>query len=441
MCKVAGHKNEASANKKNTDLQNMLNNIKTKLTNHKTLVSNFSYLSILQVITLLIPLITLPYLVKVLGLKLYGLLAFAQAIISYFYTLVNFGFNLIATKEVSNHRNSATRLSEIVSSVLTIKVALFLFSFLILIVVVKFLPQAEGYELVFYLTMYMCLYTCMMPVWYFQGIEQMKYITMADVISKIVSLSLIFGWINTEQDYLKVPIIYLLSYSLAIAFGLWIVFVKHKIKFKWQKLTVLKYYLSEALPIFLSEVSITIYVSSNRTIVGLFLGLEEVSYYNIAERLITVAKSPQSVINQTIFPKISKEKNIDFICKMRRWSLILSFSILIVILVGADYLIYIFEYFTDKSLSPATNVVRLLVLVLPLVAVSNYYGQHMLIPFGYKKDFMRAIILGGVVFLLLFILFYYCLFLDLYTISLLNVLTEVFITGYMFLMVKKYRLI
>lgn len=249
----------------------MLNNLKAKVTNHKTLVSNFTYLGIFNIIALLIPLIALPYLIKVLGLKFYGLLAFAQGIISYFNTLVNFGFELVATKEVSNHRDNAARLSEVFSGVFIIKFALFLLSFLILILVVKFLPQAENYEWIFYLTMYMCLYTCMMPKWYFQGIEQMKYITIADAVSKIVFLSLIFAWVKTEQDYLKVPISGLLAYSLAAVFGLWIVFIKHKIKFKWQKLTVLKYYLFEAFPIFLSEVSITIYVASNRTIVGLFL--------------------------------------------------------------------------------------------------------------------------------------------------------------------------
>ena len=77
------------------------NSLITKIRSNKVLVQNFSYLSALQIFNLLIPLITYPYLIRVVGKETYGLVVFAQAIIGYLVILTDFGFNISATREVS----------------------------------------------------------------------------------------------------------------------------------------------------------------------------------------------------------------------------------------------------------------------------------------------------------------------------------------------------
>ena len=79
---------------------------------NKNIVKNFSYLAVLQVFNLAIPLVTLPYLITVLGRENYGLIVFSQTLVSYFLILINFGFNIIATKEVSLHRDDEKKLSK-----------------------------------------------------------------------------------------------------------------------------------------------------------------------------------------------------------------------------------------------------------------------------------------------------------------------------------------
>lgn len=130
-------------------MNKFINSLKEKAIKHKTLIENFSSLTVFQILNLLLPLLTYPYLIRVLGIEIYGLVVFAQAIIGYLLILVGFGFNISATKEISIHRDNKDKLSEIASSVLTIKAGLFVLSLILLAIALYFIPQAEGYEMLF----------------------------------------------------------------------------------------------------------------------------------------------------------------------------------------------------------------------------------------------------------------------------------------------------
>ena len=108
-------------------MNNSILRLKNILKNHSTILQNLSYISVLHLFNMLIPLLSYPYLIRVLGKETYGIIIFAQAIVGYFVILIGFGFNISATKEISINRDDKKKVSEIVSSVLIIKGILLVF--------------------------------------------------------------------------------------------------------------------------------------------------------------------------------------------------------------------------------------------------------------------------------------------------------------------------
>lgn len=415
----------------------MVERLKKAFINHKTLIQNFSYLSALQIFNLLIPLITYPYLIRVLGKETYGLVVFAQAVVGYLVILVGFGFNISATKEISIHRDNKEKLSEIVSSVLIIKLFLFILSSVILVALLLIIPQAKGYETLFLLMLWMCLYDVIFPVWYFQGIEQMKYITYITLVSRLSFLGLIFVFIHIPSDYLFIPIINGIGALLAGITSLFIIFGKHRILFGLQPVERLKFYFKDSIPIFVSNVSIKLYVSTNKVIVGSFLGMAEVAYYDLAEKLVSVLKMPMAILSQSLFPKISKEKNLQFVKQIFKLSLLANISFYLLFILLSKYIVL---FLGGKTMLEAVLIVNLLAFTVPVIAMSNIFGIQLLLTFGHNKTFSGIIVGSGIFYLLQAIVIWGIWRFSLINVTVITVTTEVFVTVTMFYYCKKYNL-
>jgi len=387
----------------------MKHKIKKYIHNYNVLLRNFSYLTVLQLFNLLVPLITYPYLIRVLGPETYGLIIFVQAIISYLLIIVSFGFMTSATKAISIHRDEQDKLSEIVSSVLIIKGILFFLSLVMLSVTLFIIPAAAGYEALFLLSMWLCLYDVILPTWYFQGLEKMGYIAYLSLISRSLFLCLIFVFIDSSEDYLLLPVINGIGALISGIAALYIIFVKHKVQFKAQSYKTLKLYFIDSMLIFGSIFSVKIYASANRLIIGTFFGLAQVSYYDLAEKLSVLIKTPIQIIGQTLFPRVSKEKNLRFIRKFFYFILVFSILILIVSSVTAGSMITIFG---GGEMLLAIPIFKILIISIIPVTFSLFFGNLTLLPFGHNKDYLNIRLAS--------LVFYFALVVVLYAFRLVN---------------------
>ena len=145
--------------------------IVTKFIPDKILLQNFTYITFLQVFLLIAPLITYPYLVKVLGQELYGVVLSAQMLASYASLVIDFGSNGVCAKHVSVNRNDVSKLSEIVNSIISVRFVFFFGCFLLYIGVVYLVPQYRAYYLLFLLTYGLTFNDLLFPQFFFQGIE------------------------------------------------------------------------------------------------------------------------------------------------------------------------------------------------------------------------------------------------------------------------------
>ena len=292
----------------------MIKKIKQKLQKeeHKRLLSNFISLALLQGANYVLPLITFPYLVRVLGVEKFGLLAFASATIAYFNILTDYGFNLTATREISIYRDNKSKLNEIFSSVMIIKFILMIVSFILLLVLIfSFSKFKEDYK-IFILTFGMVIGQVLFPQWFFQGMERMKYITFLNILAKGIFTIAIFVFIHKSSDYWKVPLINSLGFIVAGVIALYIIFKDFKIKFSFQRLNVLRHYFIDGWHIFISGIFGNIYSQGSIIILSIFTSEIIVGYYSIATRLCNVVINVFQVLVQSFFPYINKLKQKNY---------------------------------------------------------------------------------------------------------------------------------
>lgn len=378
----------------------MIKNVKVKIVNNKKLMVNFSYLSILQVFNMALPLITYPYLIRVLGNELYGLVIFAQAIITYLVILVNFGFDTTATKEISVHRSNPKKISEIVSSVFIIKAVLFILTFLLLVIILFFLPQSNGYKLLFFYTQWLCLYALIFPQWYFLGLERMKYITLFNLISRILFVVLIFVFIKKREDFLLVPLINGAGAFLAGLGALYIVFRTDKVLFKLQSMKTLFLYLKEGMPFFSSEFIIAFKDKMNFLFIGIGLGMHEVAVYDLGTKIMNLFIAPVGIVNAAIYPQVAIRKDMRFVKKIIKYQI---FGLFIIITILQLFLPTIVN-FLGNNMGDAILPIRLLLVVPIIMALSQTLARNCLIVNGKNRVFLAGMIITTIFYFLLILL-------------------------------------
>ncbi len=366
----------------------------------KRLLENFFSLSVLQGANYILPLITLPYLVRVLGPEKFGLIAFAQAFIQYFNILTDYGFNLSATREISIHRDNIEKVSEIFSSVMIIKGALLILSFLIMTAIVFSFERFRRDWLVYYLTFGMVIGQTLFPVWFFQGMERMKYITFLNITAKLIFTVSIFLFVHRVSDYLYVPSINSLGYIVAGIGAILVITTRFDACFKMCKLSSIKYHLKQGWYTFVSMVGISMYNKNAIVVLGLFADHSIVGYFSIAKKIIDMVNSLASTISQAIYPY--SMRNISSVVKgfLKKIGItIASISLLtgVMLFFGSDLIAKIFvgdsSYVTSQS-------IRLLSIV-PLIIGINVPAVHKLL--GEKRDrlFTMLVVSGGAFDLLL----------------------------------------
>ena len=354
-----------------------------KSENNKRLLSNFFSLSVLQVANFILPLLTIPYLIRVLGIESFGLLAFATATIIYFQILSDYGFNLSATREVSIYRDNYIKLNEIFSSVISIKLLFFLFGLIILtILIFTFEKFREHYE-IFYLTFGVVLGQSIFPIWFFQGMEKMKYISILNITAKSIFTVLIFVFVTNENDIYLVPLFQSLGFLTSGVISLYIVKKYFLVKYILPTKENILFYLKDGWHIFISRIAVVLYTSSNIFILGLFTNNTIVGYYSIAEKIISAGSMLGSITNQVLFPYLSRiwnNKNMTNYFK----KIYYAFLLVIIPMLAMGILIFSFSHeiitlVSGKSIEESEFILKILAITVILFPLGGFFTQNLII--------------------------------------------------------------
>ncbi|MBO5188991.1 MAG: oligosaccharide flippase family protein [Alistipes sp.] len=361
---------------------------------HRVVLANLSYISILQLVLLAAPLITYPYLVRILGRELYGMVLTAQMLVSYASLIIDFGSNNVCAKHVSLHRDNNVKLSEIVSSVLCVRVLLWCCAFFVYIGIVWLVPAYRAYWVLFLISYGLTIQELLFPQYFFQGIEQMKYITIVHTIIRVTFIVLVFVAVKQETDYLYFPVLYTIGYLLGGIYALHLIFNKMRVRFYVPSFKTMLFYVKDASPLLATDLICTIKDKINYLFVGAFVGMGEVVIYDLGLRLNGLLNKPTNILSTVLLPRFAQTKNLRAAKNVITWSLIVN----VLLYAGVNLVLpYLVEFFIHEPIDVLP--IRILLLGPVILSVSAMICYIVFIAMGYNTYVLKSIVATTIVYL------------------------------------------
>ena len=392
----------------------MINYVKRVISNndYKRIIENILSLFSLQGLNYLLPLITFPYLTRILGPEKYGLIAFATAFIAYFQILTDYGFNLSATREISIKREKENSVSKIFSSIMVTKFSLMVLSFTVMTVIVFSFDRFRSNWLLYFLTFGLVIGNLLMPSWFFQGMEKMKYISILNIGTLLIYTALIFIFIRIPSDYIYVPLINSIG---AITIGIIALIIINKnfnVKFILPSINDIKYQMQKGWHLFTSTLAISLYTTSNAFILGIFVSSSIVGYYAVAQTIMNALQGLIVPISQAIYPyfsKIQSENPLKAKIELKKILLLIGVLSLGISVVLAFCSPIIVEVLAGHKYLQSTPILQVMVFAIFAVGVNNILGIQGLVAFGHEKYFSKIVIFAGLLHLIILLLLIFLL--------------------------------
>lgn len=362
-----------------------------------SITKNVAYNLIYQILTILLPLITTPYLSRTLGSEPIGIYGFTLSIVTYFVLFGSLGTAMYGQREIAKNQNSKKKFSVVFWEVTIIRILAMIVS----MITFYFFFCRNGNYLLYYkiFLIYMIAYALNIS-WFFQGIEQFDRIVIRNIIVKVLSIILIFTLIKKPDDLWIYILIFVGSEFLG-NISLWFYLPKYLVKIKKKNINLKKHILP-VLALFLPQVATQIYTVLDKTMVGLITNnMNEVGFYeqaqNIAKAALVIMASVQTVmnsrvanasaINDTEEIKACLKKSFDFV-----W--MLGIPIMLGLIAVADNLV---PWYYGKQFEPVKYILITTSPIILAIGLSGITGIVYLIHTGKQKQFTKSVILGAVI--------------------------------------------
>lgn len=361
----------------------------------------------LQISFYILPLITVPYLVRVLGAEKFGLVSFGQSLINFFVFFVNYGFDLTATREISIKRDDNRAVSRLSSSVWLAKFLLSLAGFLVLLVMIAAVHKMNRIAPLLLILYGLVVGNMLFPSWLFLGLERMKAISAINLIMRSVATAGVFVFVRSPDDYL----VYagLLSFQWVFAGLAGVLFAVRRLKIRIQVPDAGEVFsvLSGGLTLFVSNIAQSLYIGGNSFILGLLSNYSAVGYYSAAEKISLSLMGMFRPLAQAVYPRFSQlassSREVVLLWGRRLVYAVSGLGLItsLGLFFGAPLIVKIV---LGKGFDPSILVLQIMALLPILMALSDVLGIQIMLPFGKDRFYTVIRILTASVHLLLAIL-------------------------------------
>lgn len=367
------------------------------------LISNILSLSGLQFVNTIVPILLIPYLIKTLGIEGFGIIALCQAVVSYGVIFVDYGFNFTATKNIAQSDGNNVKLSSIVSRVLACKLVLlslfFVFSFAFFVTS----DLLKNYMQVYAIFMIQVIGQMLMPTFLFQGMQNLKLISIITGTIKITSMLLIFVFVKNKNDLALVATFFSLGFLISGSLSLIYARKLYKVFFSCPSFLDLKQEFSDGFNVFLASIATTSYTTLLPLILSFHVYASDIGLFSAVQKLVNGLKGLLGPFSQAIFPAIGStirndyQKAIKLINKVRNWFLVVYGLLFLFVMFFINDISQLLVGSIDETL---ILLIKIMILVPVFVLISNLYGVQYMINIGLERSFRNIIFFSSLVALI-----------------------------------------
>ena len=355
---------------------------------------NYIYNMAYQLIVLILPLITTPYVSRVLGPDGVGMYGLTYSISQYFVLFGCIGLNLYGQREIAYHQNQRDERSKVFFELLMIRTAAMLLSISVFVFTVC---RDDKYGLLYRIEILELIAALIDITWFFQGLEDFKKIVIRNCVVKLGGVALIFLFVRTSSD---TPV-YTLILSMTVLLGnfsMWLYLPRYLQRVPVGSLNIAKH-IYPALMLFIPQIATSVYNVLDKSMIGMITGVDaEVAFYEQAQKIIKMALSVPLALGTVMLPRMTSmygegdyEGIKGYIRRSMRFVCMLSFPLCAgVVGISKDFVPWFFGPGFDKVIG------NLLVIspVIVLVGVSNVIGVQYLLPTNRQNDYTKSVVIG-----------------------------------------------
>ena len=340
----------------------------------------------------------MPYLARVIGAEGFGRIAIASAVIMWIQTISDWGFNYTATRDVAKNREDKDMVSHILSNVIWAKFILLFLSFFILLLLIYFVPIFRENYLVILITFLMVPGHILFPDWFFQALERMKYITILNLLSKLLFTIAIFVFIKEKTDYIYQPLFVSLGFILSGIISLYYIFVKWEYKFYKPELKSIFITIKGSTNVFINNIAPNLYNSFSVVLLGIYSTSIQNGIYDAGKKFTTIIYNFMNIFTRVFFPYFSRKSQGYKVYAIS--SILLSVFLVALIIILAPFLINIFF---GSEFADSVIILRITAVSLIFLMIDSVFGINFLLVKGYDKILRNITIVSSIIgFLLAF---------------------------------------
>lgn len=364
----------------------------------KSIKYNFIMNAILAMASVIFPLITFPYITRVLLPEGTGKIAFANSIVSYFSMFAMLGIPTYGIRACAQVRDDKEELSKIVHEIWGINVIITVFVLILFCIAINTIPALKNEHTLMMICGLTIIFNMIGMEWLYKGVESYSYITIRSLLFKAAGVILMILMVHKQSDYLIYAGIAVLSNS---GYGI-LNFIHARKYITFNRLSGynFKRHLKPVATFFAMSVAVAVYTNLDVAMLGFLKDAQEVGYYDVAVKMKVILVNLVTALGAVILPRASyyvkKNKNEDFYNMLSKaFELVLFISVpltIYFIVMAKESIMFLSGYQYLKSVAPMQIIMPTLI----IIGFSNLLGIQILIPMGKEKVVIASEITGAV---------------------------------------------